>query len=120
MTLLGAIAIVFKGVEDTRFFGRPTASYASANTAFEMPDGALVMVASANDKDWNGVVYGANRSSPTKTRMTPSKRRRRGSPRSSAASDAAILREPLLLQEEDSQGKALKMTSTWILSRIRI
>lgn len=55
-----ATAIAFKGVEGTRFFGRPTAGYASANIAFEMPDGALVMVTSANDKDRNSVVYGDN------------------------------------------------------------
>ena len=55
-----ATAIAFKGVEGTRFFGRATAGYASANIAFEMPDGALVMVTSANDKDRNSVVYGDN------------------------------------------------------------
>lgn len=53
-----AAAIAFKGLPNTRFFGRATAGYASANLAFEMPDKALVMITVANDRDRTGAEYG--------------------------------------------------------------
>ncbi len=53
-----AAAIAFKGLPNTRFFGRSTAGYASANLAFEMPDKALVMITVANDRDRAGEEYG--------------------------------------------------------------
>lgn len=53
-----ATALAFKGLGDARFFGRASAGYASANIAFEMPDGALVMITTAEDRDRTGMVYG--------------------------------------------------------------
>lgn len=53
-----ATALAFKGTADARSFGAPTAGYASANISFLMPDGALVMITSAYDRDREGTTYG--------------------------------------------------------------
>lgn len=53
-----ATALAFKGLADARSFGAPTAGYASANMSFLMPDGALVMITSAYDRDREGTTYG--------------------------------------------------------------
>lgn len=53
-----ATMLAFRGMDNSRSFGMPTAGYASANISFEMPDGARVLLSTANDKARTGEVFG--------------------------------------------------------------
>lgn len=44
-----ATLLSFRGLENTRTFGQPSAGYASGNLIIDMPDGAGLMVTTAND-----------------------------------------------------------------------
>ncbi|MDO5097477.1 MAG: S41 family peptidase [Corynebacterium sp.] len=44
-----ATLLSFRGLDNVRTFGQPSAGYASANTVFDMPDGAGIMVTTAKD-----------------------------------------------------------------------
>ena len=43
-----ATLLSFRGLENTRTFGQPSAGYASGNLIIDMPDGAGLMVTTAN------------------------------------------------------------------------
>lgn len=53
-----ATLLAFRGLPDSRSFGTPTAGYATANTSFRMPDGAVVLLTAAHMQDRTGVTYG--------------------------------------------------------------
>lgn len=44
-----ATLLSFRGLDNVRTFGQPSAGYASANTVFDMPDGAGIMITTAKD-----------------------------------------------------------------------
>ena len=44
-----ATMLSFRGLENSKSFGQPTAGYASANTVIDMPDGAGLMLTTATD-----------------------------------------------------------------------
>lgn len=52
-----ATMLTFRGLEDSRSFGAPTAGYASANSVFRMPDGADVMITVAEDRARTGEMF---------------------------------------------------------------
>lgn len=52
-----AVLIAFRGRPATRTFGQPTAGLATANEAFVLPDGAMLLLTTANDVDRLGRVY---------------------------------------------------------------
>ena len=58
-----AVVIAFRGRPNTRSFGLMTNGLPTANSTFEMPDGASVVLTTAWEADRNGVVY--------KDRITP-------------------------------------------------
>lgn len=49
-----ATLLSFRGLPYSQSFGEATAGYASSNTAFTMPDGAMVLLTIAKDKDRTG------------------------------------------------------------------
>ena len=49
--------LAFRGLDDTRSFGMPTAGYTSANTVVTMPDGAQLMLTVAQAKDRTGEIF---------------------------------------------------------------
>ncbi|AGF73499.1 S41 family peptidase [Corynebacterium halotolerans] len=49
--------LAFRGLHYSRSFGEPTAGYATANTTFNMPDGAQVMLTTAEVRDRTGVTF---------------------------------------------------------------
>ena len=53
-----AIMLAFRGLENSRSFGGPTAGYASANTTVEMPDGARILLTTAHNKARTGEMFG--------------------------------------------------------------
>lgn len=53
-----AIAIAFRGREETRFFGVPTAGLTTDNFAYNLADGAIIMLTVAVFVDRTGVTYG--------------------------------------------------------------
>lgn len=53
-----ATLLSFRGLDNARTFGKPTAGYASANTVVDMPDGAALMVTIANDLARTGEEFG--------------------------------------------------------------
>ncbi|HEU0301732.1 MAG TPA: S41 family peptidase, partial [Longimicrobium sp.] len=58
-----AVAIAFRGRPATRSFGTGTAGFPTANSGYDMPDGAIVVLTTAWEEDRNGVRYA--------TRITP-------------------------------------------------
>lgn len=52
-----AVLVSFAGLDNAQSFGTPTAGYASANQAFEMPDGAVVRITTLQYRDRTGHVY---------------------------------------------------------------
>lgn len=54
------IMLAFRGLENSRSFGGPTAGYASANTTIEMPDGARILLTTAHNKARTGEIFGEN------------------------------------------------------------
>ena len=52
-----AITIAFRGRADTRSFGTGTAGLPTANSAYPMSDGAIVVLTTAWEEDRNGVRY---------------------------------------------------------------
>jgi carboxyl-terminal processing protease len=52
-----ALVIAFRGRADARSFGLVTHGLPTANTSFQMPDGAYVVLTTAWEADRNGVVY---------------------------------------------------------------
>lgn len=54
-----AITVSFRGRPDTRSFGEPTYGLSSANTPFQLRDGAVLNLTVALDADRTGRVYGA-------------------------------------------------------------
>lgn len=51
-----ATLVAFRGLDDARSFGTPTAGYASANMTFTMPDGALILLTAMQFEDRTGHV----------------------------------------------------------------
>lgn len=51
-----AALVAFRGLDDARSFGTPTAGYASANMTFTMPDGALILLTAMQFQDRTGHV----------------------------------------------------------------
>ncbi len=54
-----ATAIAFKGRSNTRFFGTPTCGLSTANAAFPLPDGALLVLTTSVMADRHRTLYGA-------------------------------------------------------------
>lgn len=54
-----ATAIAFKGRPNTRFFGTPTCGLSTANAAFPMPDGALLILTTAVMADRARTAFGS-------------------------------------------------------------
>ena len=52
-----AALICFRGLENVRTFGGPTAGYASANTPFQMPDGSKLVLTVSCDMARTGEVF---------------------------------------------------------------
>ena len=53
-----AVLISFVGAAHARSFGEPTAGFATANVAFDLPDGALLAITTARMADRTGRTYG--------------------------------------------------------------
>lgn len=53
-----AALIAFRGLDRARTFGEPTAGFASATRAFELDDGALLLITTAYNVDRTGHRYG--------------------------------------------------------------
>jgi C-terminal processing protease CtpA/Prc len=53
-----AVTISFKGRVRTRSFGQPTAGLSSANQAFQLPDGAAIILTVSIEADRTGKQYG--------------------------------------------------------------
>ena len=52
-----ATMLAFRGLENTRSFGTPTAGYASANMVLPFPGGASLMLTVAKDRDRTGAAH---------------------------------------------------------------
>lgn len=52
-----ATMLAFRGLENSRSFGQPTAGYASANIVIDYPDGSELMLANARDKARTGELF---------------------------------------------------------------
>ncbi|MHA2787615.1 S41 family peptidase [Corynebacterium sp. S7] len=66
-----ATMLAFRGLEYSRSFGQPTAGYASANIAFEMPDGAQVLLTTSYDRDRTGQTHGDDPVAPDEVTEDP-------------------------------------------------
>lgn len=53
-----AAMLAFRGLDRSRSFGSPTAGYASSNSAFDFPDGSVLVITQAWDKARTGEVFG--------------------------------------------------------------
>jgi len=53
-----AVAVAFRGRAHTRSFGQPTAGLSTANDAYDLPDGAQLMLTIARFVDRTGQAYG--------------------------------------------------------------
>lgn len=53
-----AVAVAFRGREQTRFFGEATAGLSTSNEGFRLPDGARIVLTTATFADRTGEVYG--------------------------------------------------------------
>ncbi|MDK8798456.1 S41 family peptidase [Corynebacterium coyleae] len=52
-----ATMLAFRGLDQSRSFGTPTAGYASANTVYDFPDGSSLMLTIAKDKARTGETF---------------------------------------------------------------
>lgn len=52
-----ATLLSFRGLENSRSFGQPSAGYASANIVIDLSDGAGLMLTTAKDRDRTGTEY---------------------------------------------------------------
>ncbi|WP_273413889.1 S41 family peptidase [Corynebacterium appendicis] len=52
-----ATMLAFRGLDNSRSFGVPTAGFASANTVYDFPDGSELMLTIAKDRDREGQTY---------------------------------------------------------------
>lgn len=52
-----ATMLAFRGLDNSRSFGQPTAGYASANMVIDYPDGSALMLTTAKDKARTGEVF---------------------------------------------------------------
>ncbi|AKK04181.1 S41 family peptidase [Corynebacterium epidermidicanis] len=52
-----ATLLSFRGLDNSRSFGKPSAGYASANVMIDLPDGAGLMLTTAKDRDRTGAEY---------------------------------------------------------------
>ena len=52
-----AVLLCFRGLENTRTFGAPTAGYASCNQPFRLPDGSLLVLTTGTDVARTGEVF---------------------------------------------------------------
>ena len=52
-----AVLLCFRGLEQARSFGAPTAGYASANRPFEMPDGSRLVLTTSCDMARTGEIF---------------------------------------------------------------
>lgn len=63
-----ATMLAFRGLDNARSFGTPTAGFASANTVYDFPDGSELMLTIAKDRDREGRTYAEDPLDPdTKT-----------------------------------------------------
>lgn len=53
-----AIVVAFRGRDQTRFFGMPTAGLSTGNFGYELADGAIIMLTESVFTDRTGVTYG--------------------------------------------------------------
>jgi carboxyl-terminal processing protease len=53
-----AIAVAFRGRDETRFFGAPTFGISTANRVYALADGAMIVLTVAVFADRAGVAYG--------------------------------------------------------------
>ena len=51
------MAVAFRGREDARFFGYPTAGVPTNNETFRLSDGAALLLTVADDADREGRIY---------------------------------------------------------------
>lgn len=66
-----ATMLTFRGLENARSFGSPTAGYASANMVFDYPDGSSLMLTIGKDKDRTGQEYAEDPISPDEETSAP-------------------------------------------------
>ena len=52
-----ATMLAFRGLDNSRSFGAPTAGYASANMVYDFPDGSALMLTIAKDKARTGEIF---------------------------------------------------------------
>lgn len=52
-----ATMLAFRGLDNSRSFGAPTAGYASANMVYDFPDGSVLMLTIAKDKARTGEIF---------------------------------------------------------------
>ena len=65
-----ATMLAFRGLDNSRSFGTPTAGFASANTVYDFPDGSELMLTIAKDRDRDGQTYAEDPIEPdTKTEL---------------------------------------------------
>ncbi|MEJ6013238.1 S41 family peptidase [Corynebacterium sp. H127] len=62
-----ATMLAFRGLNNSRSFGAPTAGYASANMMINLPDGAGLMITTAKDRDRTGAEYHEDSIQPDET-----------------------------------------------------
>lgn len=80
-----ATMLSFRGLDNSRSFGTPTAGFASANNVYEFPDGSELMLTTARNRDRTGQTYAEDPIEPdTKT----------------GSSDAALAAAKTWLREE--------------------
>lgn len=65
-----ATMLSFRGLDNSRSFGTPTAGYASANTVYDFPDGSELMLTIAHDRDRTGKTYAEEPIEPDEESMS--------------------------------------------------
>ena len=66
-----ALLLCFRGLENVRTFGAPTAGYASANTPIAMPDGSKLVVTTGCDVARTGEIFCDDPIAPDVTTLQP-------------------------------------------------
>ena len=66
-----AVAVAFRGQQDVRFFGQPTAGLTTSNEPVELSDGAVMILTMSNFTDRHGVQYGQDMSIEPDTAIAP-------------------------------------------------
>lgn len=61
-----ATMLAFRGLDNSRSFGAPTAGYASANMVYDFPDGSALMLPIAKDKARTGEIFSEDPIQPDK------------------------------------------------------